>query len=399
MVYAAVLATVALFASSTLARPSYLPRDSSFLQLNGEEAIALNAQFKTLTATSSCTDGTSACVNGEFAQCVSGNFVLTSCGSGLTCAALPLVNSAGTSITCATQQDVDERIAASGATSASDSSSSAVASASSAVASASSTKAATCTVTVPAAKATASSATASAASSTASAVSTSTNTSDAQSSLTLLSSLVNTGFQQVGTEEFSPEAGEIASATSANNFINFCATVNLPLTNGTQVQGGSCNAAPMGVIASTNNMPSAKFVHPPNLGTVPANTTFSVVLAVERLQTGHFVNPDTNFFAAPQTVNATTGDILGHSHVVIERLAALNQTTPTNPGTFAFFKGLNDVAVNGTLTAEVTNGLPSGVYRMASINAAANHQPVLVAVAQHGTLDDMLHRRMNGLGA
>jgi len=69
----------------------------------------------------------------------------------------------------------------------------------------------------------------------------------------------------------------------------------------------------------------------------------------------------------------------------------MNQTTPTSPGTFAFFKGLNDVAANGTLSAEVTGGLPAGVYRLASINAAANHQPVLVAVAQHGTLDDMVY--------
>ncbi|KAH9915225.1 uncharacterized protein B0H18DRAFT_886113, partial [Fomitopsis serialis] len=34
--------------------------------------------------------------------------------------------------------------------------------------------------------------------------------------------------------------------------------------------------------------------------------------------------------------------------------------------------------------------LPKGTYRMASINAAANHQAVLVAVAQHGSLDDMV---------
>lgn len=39
----------------------------------------------------------------------------SSCGSGLICAALPLVNSPGTSITCTTTADANARIAATGA--------------------------------------------------------------------------------------------------------------------------------------------------------------------------------------------------------------------------------------------------------------------------------------------
>lgn len=189
---------------------------------------------------------------------------------------------------------------------------------------------------------------------------------------------------------FSSEPGELASATSSNNFINFCSTTNLPLTNGTQIKTGSCNSAPMGVIASTSAMPSAKFVNPTNFGTVPANTNFTVVLAIKNIETGWFVNPDTNFFAAPQQVNTSTGLVLGHSHIVIEEITSLNQTEPTDPTKFAFFTGLNAVAQNGQLTATVKGGLPKGVYRIATINAAANHQPVLVAVAQHGSLDDMV---------
>ena len=57
-----------------------------------------------------CLDGTNACINGQFAQCVSGAFVTTSCGPTLQCFALPLVNSAGTSITCTTQADAEARI-------------------------------------------------------------------------------------------------------------------------------------------------------------------------------------------------------------------------------------------------------------------------------------------------
>ncbi|KAH9915224.1 uncharacterized protein B0H18DRAFT_1215604 [Fomitopsis serialis] len=168
----------------------------------------------------------------------------------LICAALPLVNSQGTSITCTTQNDLQQRIAATGASSSSNYTSSAASSV-------------------------AASATGGAATS---------------SSLTLLDSLINTGFEDDGTNEFSSESGEIASITSSNNFINYCSTVNLPLTtNGTQVKAGSCNAAPMGAIAATTAMPSAKFVNPPNLGSVLANTNFTVVLAIRNLETGWFV--------------------------------------------------------------------------------------------------------------
>ena len=107
-----------------------------------------------------------------------------------------------------------------------------------------------------------------------------------------------------------------------------------------------------------------------------------------RLRSHARSNAAENFFAAPQVVNAQ-GDVQGHSHVVIEQLTDLEQATPTDPTKFAFFKGLNDVAQGGVLSV-VVPGLPAGVYRMASINSAANHQPALVAVAQHGALDDMI---------
>lgn len=59
--------------------------------------------------------GDNACVNGGFAQCVGGKFVITQCAGGTVCMALPLVNSPGTSITCTTQADAQARIAATGA--------------------------------------------------------------------------------------------------------------------------------------------------------------------------------------------------------------------------------------------------------------------------------------------
>ncbi|KAH9855851.1 hypothetical protein C2E23DRAFT_553982 [Lenzites betulinus] len=155
----------------------------------------------------------------------------------------------------------------------------------------------------------------------------------------------------------------------------------------------------MGVIASTSNMPSSKFVFPKNGQTIAANTNFTIQMAISHLETGHFVNANENYFSAPQVVNSA-GDIQGHSHVVIDKLTSLDQTTPTDPlNGFVFFKGLNDPAQGGVLSADVVGGLPAGTYRLASINSAANHQPVLVAIAQHGSLDDMIYFTVANGGA
>ncbi|KIJ21349.1 hypothetical protein PAXINDRAFT_64778 [Paxillus involutus ATCC 200175] len=215
------------------------------------------------------------------------------------------------------------------------------------------------------------------------------NGNDTQTSLTLDPGVIAKGFENDGQNQ--PAAGQVASLTSSNNFINFCLTVpNQPITNGQQITGGSCNPAPMGSIPSTANMPSAKFTNPKNLDTIPANQAFTVSLAIQGMETGFFVNAEENYFSAPQQLNAQ-GQIQGHSHVVIEALSSLTQTTPTDPTKFAFFKGLNDPAQNGILTADVTNGLPEGTYKISTINTSSNHQPVAVPVAQHGSLDDVVY--------
>jgi hypothetical protein len=182
----------------------------------------------------------------------------------------------------------------------------------------------------------------------------------------------------------------VASLTSSNNFINFCKTVNLPITNGAQVPDGSCNPAPMGAIPSKSRMPASKFVFPENLGKVQANQKFTIRMAIQNLETGNFVNAQQNYFSAPQQLNGQ-GIIRGHSHVVIQKLQNMKQTNPLDPTVFAFFKGLNGAAQGGVLTADVTDGLPRGVYKLSSINTASNHQPVLVPVAQHGSLDDAVY--------
>jgi len=91
-------------------------RRDSFTEANGQAAKALEEKFKTLTVDSPCTDGENVCLsNGDFAQCANGKFVATPCADTLTCQALPLVNSAGTSVTCDTASDAATRIANTGA--------------------------------------------------------------------------------------------------------------------------------------------------------------------------------------------------------------------------------------------------------------------------------------------
>ena len=198
-----------------------------------------------------------------------------------------------------------------------------------------------------------------------------------------------TNFEQDGSANAS--AGQVPSLTSNNNFINYCLTVNLPLTNGQQIKTGSCNPAPMGMIAPTTNMPSSKFVSPHNLGAVQVNTTFEIVMAIRHLQAGHFTNPDSTYYSAPQQLNSDN-DIVGHTHVVIERLNSITSTVPSDPSTFVFFAGINTPADGqGNLSVNVTGGLPAGIYKLSSINSSANHAPVLVAVAQHGSLDDQVY--------
>jgi len=223
------------------------------------------------------------------------------------------------------------------------------------------------------------------------------NTGDPQTSLTLDPKVIASAFANDGQDV--PVAGQVASLTSTNNFINFCLTVpNLPITNGQQIQSGSCNPAPIGVIPSTEKMSSSKFTNPKNGDTIASGVDFTISMAISNLQTGNFVNAQKSYFAAPQQLDGG-GTILGHSHVVVEKLSSLDQTTPTNPKEFAFFKGLNAAAQGGVLTADVPGGLPAGAYRLCSINTSSNHQPVIVPVAQHGSLDDCVYFTANAGGA
>jgi len=353
--------------SSARSIPGVLHRRDDFLLANGQQAIALNAKFQTLNADSPCNDGDDACVEGKLAQCVRGAFVLTPCAPGTICAALPLVNSPGTSIACTTLSDLDARIAATGATGGGDQ----IPPSSSAPPDGPSTIPPDDPNNPPNDGSNGSN-----------------GGGDPQTCLTLNSAVIASDFANDGQD--TPTTGQVPSLTSTNNFINFCLTVRLPLTDGKQIPGGSCNPAPMGVIPSKDKMPASKFVFPTNGDTVPVNQSFTIQLKIQNLETGNFVNAKQNYFSAPQQLN-DQGVIKGHSHVVIQQLPGFDSTDILDPQEFAFFRGFNEPDQGGVLTADVTDGLPVGVYRLASINTASNHQPVLAPVAQHGFMDDVVY--------
>lgn len=137
-------------------------------------------------------------------------------------------------------------------------------------------------------------------------------------------------------------------------------------------------------------MPSSKFQQPVNGQDFAPNTAFDIKMAINNLETGNFVNAQANYYAAPQQVN-TQGDIIGHTHFTVQDVGSFTSTTPLDPTVFAFFKGVNGAAVNGVVTETVSAGLPAGSYRVCSMNTDANHTPCLVAVAQHGSLDDCVY--------
>ncbi|KAJ7286509.1 hypothetical protein C8J57DRAFT_1051614, partial [Mycena rebaudengoi] len=199
-------------------------------------------------------------------------------------------------------------------------------------------------------------------------------------------SVIAKGFSSDGQNP--PTEGQTASLTSTNNFINFCATSTLPLSDGTQQKTGFCNPAPMGVIPASTRMPSSKFTYPRNGDILAPESPFTVGLAVANLATGFFVDSNTKFLAAPQQLDAS-GQIKGHAFVVIEQLATPDQ--PTNPEIFTFFKGTR-IAEGGVFLTEVKS-LPIGFYRLTSILAATNQQPVLLPVVQHGAVDDIVYVR------
>ena len=196
--------------------------------------------------------------------------------------------------------------------------------------------------------------------------------------------MISTGSLNDGLKDAEP--GTVASATSGNNFINFCK--GQVLTNGTQVSTGSCNGIPMGMIVSKDKLPSIRIQSPKNLDTVEANKNFTFTLKATNVTLGNFSNATGTYFAAPRQLD-DNGQYLGHSHCSIQKTQSLTSTEPLDPNTFDFFQGMNGAPEpDGTLSITVTGGLPAGTYRVCTITTASNHQQLDGPVAARATFDD-----------
>ncbi|KAI0487309.1 hypothetical protein F4859DRAFT_250410 [Xylaria cf. heliscus] len=216
-----------------------------------------------------------------------------------------------------------------------------------------------------------------------------------QAALTLDAAALQTGSAQDGDPDTA--SGESASKTDTANFINFCKGKDL--TNGLQKTGGSCNGIVMGNIPAKTNMVSSVFVSPQNGDNIAANQDFQIQIQMANFAPGTFTNADNTYYTAPQDLDGS-GNIIGHTHVTVQDLGnTLNPTTPLDATQFAFFKGINDAGNGrGLLSADVAGGLPAGNYRLCSMSAAANHQPVLMPVAQRGAQDDCVRFTVGGNG-
>ncbi|KAH7929757.1 hypothetical protein BV22DRAFT_1125490 [Leucogyrophana mollusca] len=96
-------------------RAEPVKRSLAQLQANGPAAKALNQEYATLTASSNCTDGAVACVQGQYAHCYQNRYLTWSCPSDWTCQALPNEWSTGTTTTCAYGPDAQWRLQEAGA--------------------------------------------------------------------------------------------------------------------------------------------------------------------------------------------------------------------------------------------------------------------------------------------
>lgn len=145
----------------------------------------------------------------------------------------------------------------------------------------------------------------------------------------------------------------------------------------------------MGNIPAVTQMVSSLFTSPKNGDDIAANTDFVISVQMINFAPGTFTNPQSTYYSAPQDLDGA-GNIIGHTHVTVQDLGGdANPTAPLNPQEFVFFKGINnDGNGQGLLSADVPGGLPAGNYRLCSMASSANHQPVIMPVAQRGAQDD-----------
>ncbi|CAG8700421.1 27008_t:CDS:1, partial [Racocetra persica] len=172
---------------------------------------------------------------------------------------------------------------------------------------------------------------------------------------------------------------------------DFCKNLTgVPELNGTQIPSGLCSSQIMGQIPSNDHMLSTLILQPPNEAVIPANQTFNVTVKIANLETGHFSDPETEYYLSPQTLN-NDGVVVGHSHIVVQPLTSESGDAPApDAKTFAFFKGLNDPFNDGGVFSQEVTGLSAGRYRICTLSSTFTHQPVIMPVAKRGAQDDCI---------
>jgi hypothetical protein len=155
----------------------------------------------------------------------------------------------------------------------------------------------------------------------------------------------------------------------------------------------------MGRIPGTGNMVASIITNPLNGADIQADQDFTIEVRMNNFAPGTFTNPANTYYSAPQDLDGG-GNIIGHTHVTVQDTGAdTNPTQPLDSTQFVFFKGINTPANDqGLLTADVEGGLPAGNYRLCTMASSANHQPVLMPVAQRGAQDDCVRFTVGGNG-
>lgn len=161
----------------------------------------------------------------------------------------------------------------------------------------------------------------------------------------------------------------------------------------------------MGRLPAKTNMVSSLITAPDWNTTLVAHASFNISIQTVHLRAGHLVNPLTNYYTAPQDLDEH-GDVYGHCHVTVQALpgghtGGMNGSSAVvpDPTSFVFFKGIDDpVTADGRLQTTVPGGLPAGAYRVCTMIAAQNHQPVLMPVAQRGAQDDCVRFHVAEMG-
>ncbi|PGH32063.1 hypothetical protein GX50_05132 [[Emmonsia] crescens] len=180
------------------------------------------------------------------------------------------------------------------------------------------------------------------------------------------------------------------SKTSSNNFINYCD--GKTLTNGTKNKSGSCNGIPMGEIPSTNRMVSTLILAPVTGDVFKVNQSIVFKIAVRNIEMGFYTNSNVTYLSAPQSLNSE-GFVQGHTHLTVQfmgpnttAIEALDASKPI------WFKSVNSPHPENKrdgFTSTLDGGLGTpGFYRICTLTAAANHQPVIMPIPNRGAQDD-----------